>query len=157
MNKYANQYLDSLKSFLASYRPFESGDSIVKGVPVLGGLGALSGAAIGAIKDPGVDEEGERKSRLGQILAGAATGGALGAGASIAMPFIPSAVGTAGVGVRDAYRRLTNPGAGFLGLRALGRTAAKMSDSSLVNATTSMLPQLSVEDILTALSQARNK
>lgn len=49
-----------------------------------GGAGLVGGGAIGGMMDPGEDEEGRPKSRIGRILAGAGLGAVGGAGAGVA-------------------------------------------------------------------------
>jgi hypothetical protein len=85
MNKYANQYLDTLKEKLLAYKPFNQGDALYTGAPTGAALGAVAGGGIGAlsglVSDPGYDEQGQRKSRIKASLKGLIGGGAIGAGA----------------------------------------------------------------------------
>ena len=85
MNKYANQYLDTLKEKLLAYKPFNQDDALYTGAPTGAALGAVAGGGIGAlsglVSDPGYDEQGQRKSRIKESLKGLIGGGAIGAGA----------------------------------------------------------------------------
>jgi hypothetical protein len=84
MNKYANQYLDTLKEKLLSYKPFNQSDAF-GAAPEGAALGAIAGGGIGAlsglVSNPGYDEEGRKKSRIKASLKGLIGGGAIGAGA----------------------------------------------------------------------------
>jgi hypothetical protein len=95
MNKYANEYLNSLLKSVKEYKPFNPNESMSKGLPIGAMAGAGAGALIGGLSqsgDPGYDEEGNKKSRLKQILKGMAvggvTGGAVGGLGAAAMPSI---------------------------------------------------------------------
>ena len=84
MNKYANQYLDTLKQKLLSYKPFNQQESF-EAAPEGAALGAIAGGGIGALSglasDPGYDAEGRKKSRIKESLMGLIKGGLVGAGA----------------------------------------------------------------------------
>jgi hypothetical protein len=84
MNKYANQYLDTLKEKLLASRPFNQSEAFAN-APIGAGVGAAAGSAIGALsglaKDPGYDAEGRKKSRIKESLKGLIGGGLVGAGA----------------------------------------------------------------------------
>ena len=81
MNKYANTYLSGLMDAL------KKTPSVIPSYIALGGL---LGGARGSLTDPGVDEEGNPKSRLSHMLkniaGGGAVGGVTGAGLAIAAP-----------------------------------------------------------------------
>jgi len=85
MNKYANQYLDTLKEKLLAYKPFNQDDALYTGAPVGAALGAVAGGGIGAlsglVSDTGYDAEGRKKSRIKESIKGLLGGGAIGAGA----------------------------------------------------------------------------
>jgi hypothetical protein len=81
MNKYANTYMDSLSKSINEYKPFNQVESVVKGLPAAAAGGAGIGAILGGLSqagDPGYDEDGNKKSRVKQILKGMALGGATG-------------------------------------------------------------------------------
>lgn len=80
-----NFFLDKVKSYIKQLLQFSPGN-IAHTAPIGAGAGALLGGAAGAITDPGVDEEGNRKSRLNRALGGAAIGGALGGTAGALTP-----------------------------------------------------------------------
>lgn len=114
MNKYSTQYfdklagrftllsqskdelrslVDGLKSSIkqvvqsvSNYKPDSMENALTKALPVGAGAGALLGGAYGAVSDPGVDEEGNPKSRLNRALSGAAIGGAVGGTAGALSP-----------------------------------------------------------------------
>lgn len=71
---------------VADYKPDNMTNALTKALPVGAGAGALLGGAYGAVSDPGVDEEGNPKSRLNRALSGAAIGGAVGGTAGALSP-----------------------------------------------------------------------
>jgi hypothetical protein len=158
MNKYANNYLNSLVEAIKSYRPGNLGDAITTGVPLFGGLGALTGATVGAIKDPGVDESGKRKSKVMQIINSAAGGGLLGAGAAvatpIALPALFSGLATIPPGLFDAARR-SIPAKEYGGelLKKFETSTAAAADRAYyglaANMANSSLPYASLKDLFT--------
>lgn len=87
-NKYANQFLSSLKNQIKQLRPFDQADATIKLMPVGIAAGSLAGGLIGAIKDPGTNEDGTPKSRSSSILRGMGIGGGLGGLSGLAVPTV---------------------------------------------------------------------
>ena len=165
MNKYANQYLDTLKEKLLAYKPFNQGDANTTGAATGAALGAAAGGGIGAlsglVSDPGYDEQGQRKSRIKASLKGLIGGGAIGAGAgalgAVALP-------TLGQGAVDLdtqiRKRILNPYRGDTsGGTAISRFVGR-ANSNLFNFLTNvsgendkhLLASRSVQDYLDRLS-----
>jgi hypothetical protein len=106
MNKYANQYLGTLKEKLLSYKPFNQQQAF-DAAPEGAALGAIAGGGIGAlsglVSDPGYDAEGRKKSRIKESLKSLIKGGLVGAGTgalgTMALP-------TVGRGLIDINKKL---------------------------------------------------
>ena len=87
-NKYANQFFSNLKNEITKLRPFDQADATMKLMPLGMAAGSLTGGLIGAVKDPGTNEDGTPKSRSSSILKGMAIGGGLGGFGGLAVPAV---------------------------------------------------------------------
>lgn len=95
---------DDVVSSLRNYRPLNTVDATLKGIPVGALLGATAGGVAQSFRDPGYDEMGQKKKKYKEILKGMLTGGAIGGLGMAAMPSLAQA----GIAARGALRNLSN-------------------------------------------------
>lgn len=103
MNKLANDYFQTLLKALSpkeanilgdtlegikSYRPFNSVDASIKGIPGGAALGAAAGGLIQAFRDNGYDEAGMKRKKYKEILKGMLLGGTVGGLGALALPSV---------------------------------------------------------------------
>jgi hypothetical protein len=89
-----------------------AGKVLNTGLKTRAAVGAGVGAVGGALKDPGVDAQGQKKSRLGNMAVGAGIGAGLGAGSRMAVSRVASGTGATGNYVRQGMKSAINSGTG---------------------------------------------
>jgi hypothetical protein len=157
MNKYANQYLDTLKEKLLASKPFNQSEAFAN-APIGAGVGAAAGSAIGALsglaKDPGYDAEGRKKSRIKESLKGLIGGGLVGAGAGALGTM---AIPTIGQGALDGYKKLDlaamesiNTPSSIPGLQALQSLVNKGTAETKSALAKTLLPHATIEQLMQA-------
>lgn len=155
MNKYANQYLDTLKEKLLSYKPFNQQEAF-EAAPEGAALGAIAGGGIGAlsglVSDPGYDAEGRKKSRIKESLMGLIKGGLVGAGAgalgTMALP-------TAARGLIDINKKLQlaalsadpRPKSNIPGVQGLQDLVNKGTVSARAGMLNAILPNATIDQL----------
>ena len=155
MNKYANQYLDTLKEKLLSYKPFNQQESF-EAAPEGAALGAIAGGGIGALSglasDPGYDAEGRKKSRIKESLKGLIKGGLVGAGAgalgTMALPTVARGLVNENkktqLAALAADPRLKSNIPGIQGLQDLVNKGTVSSRAGILNA---ILPNATIDQL----------
>ena len=155
MNKYANQYLDTLKQKLLSYKPFNQQESF-EAAPEGAALGAIAGGGIGAlsglVSDPGYDAEGRKKSRIKESLMGLIKGGLVGAGAgalgTMALPTVARGLVNENkkleLAAMSAHPSLKSSIPGVAGLQNLINKGTASSRAGILNA---ILPNATIDQL----------
>ena len=161
MNKYANHYFDQIQAALSSagdqastavknYHPFDSTSALTQGAPVLGAVGAGIGGLAGAIKNPGYEAQGHKKSRVSEAIKGLLAGGAIGAGAALAAPTVAQAGASLQGKARDAAIAAGTPEGGLL--ESLKKPLQHSANAAVTAGDKAMLPAVSVADLLSRIS-----
>ena len=161
MDKYANQYFDQVSKSLGgiadqtatavkNYHPFDTTQALTEGAPALGAIGAGIGGIAGAVKEPGYDSHGHKKSRVSEAIKGMLAGGGIGVGAALAAPTIAQGVTSLQGNARDAAIGAGTPEGGLL--ESLMKPVKHTANAAVTAGDKAMLPSVSVADLLSRIS-----